>query len=199
MISAVSSFKSGGNMDFFELIKTRRSIRRFADKPVENEKIIRILESIRQAPSWSNLQCWRVIVVSDGELRNKISEFSFVESYFAPKGYHSNPARRGLSEAPIVIILCADPLQSGQLWQQPYYLTDAGIASENLMLAAHALGLGTVFVGVFQESEIKKLLGIPSAIRIVGLFPVGYPLQKRSNGPERKSMDDWVYHERWSS
>lgn len=186
-------------MNFFELVSSRRSVRRFSDKPVEHEKMLKILEAVRQSPSWSNLQCWRAVMVRDRELKNRISELSNVESYFAPRGYHSNPARKGLAEAPVVIVLCADPSRSGLLWEQPYYMADTGIASENLMLAVHALGLGTVFVGVFHEPEIKKLLHVPAHIRIVGLFPVGYPLDKQSRGRERKSLDEIVCYDRWTS
>lgn len=186
-------------MDFFDLVRTRRSIRHFSEKPVENDSILKILEAVRQSPSWANLQCWRAVVVRQRELKIKISEMSYVESYFAPRGYHSNPARKGLAEAPVVIVLCADPSRSGLLWEQPYYMTDIGIAAENLMLGVHALGLGTVFVGVFNEPELRRLLGIPDNIRVVGLFPVGYPLEKNSKGPARKPLDDILHYDRWSS
>ena len=64
--------------------------------------------------------------------------------------------KRGIAEAPVVIVACADPAKSGAIWDQQYYMTDIGIASENLMLAAHALGLGTVFVGVFDEEKAPQ-------------------------------------------
>jgi nitroreductase len=80
---------------------------------------------------------------------------------------------------------------------QNYYLVDLGIATQNLMLAAHGLGLGTVFVGVFDEQKVRALLGIPAGIRIVGLFPVGYPLEEKRSGPPRKPLDEIVFHEKW--
>ena len=76
-------------------------------------------------------------------------------------------------------------------------MTDIGIAAQNLMLAAHGLGLGTVFVGVFNEEKLRPLLGIPTHIRIVGLFPVGYPRDEKKEGPPRKSLDEIIYHEKW--
>jgi nitroreductase len=184
-------------MDLFETIRTRRSIRRFSGKPVEDEKLTAILEAARQAPSWANFQCWRFIVVKAPTLKEKISELSYVESFFSPLGYKANPARQGLAEAPIVIVACGDPSQSGNIWSQPYYMTDIGIASQNLMLAARALGLGSVFVGVFDEQKLRSLLGIPSNIRIVGLFPIGYPLEEKTSGPTRKPLSEIVFHEKW--
>ena len=185
-------------MDIFECIKTRRSIRRFANKPVEDEKLHSILESVRQAPSWANLQCCRFVIVKDQTTKSKISELSYVESFFKPLGYKTNPALKGLAEAPVVIVARADPSQSGNIWGQSYYLVDVGIASQNLMLAARAQGLGTVFVGVFDEENLRTLLGIPSTIRVVGLFPIGYPMEEKTSGPARKPLNEIIFYEHWS-
>jgi len=184
-------------MELLDAIKTRRSVRRFADKPVEEAKLKKILEAVQQSPSWANLQCWRFIVVKDKEIREKLSELSYVESFFAPLGYKSNPSRKGIAEATVAIIACADPAQSGTLWNQNYYLTDIGIASQNLMLAAHSLGLGTVFVGVFDEEKIRGLFNIPSNIRVVGIFPIGYPMEEKTKGLSRKPLNEIAYDEEW--
>lgn len=184
-------------MDLFEAIRTRRSVRKYSDRPVEEEKLQAVLEAIRHSPSWSNMQCWRMIVVKDQALREKLSELSYVESVFAPKGYRSNPSKKALAAAPVVVVLCADPERSGQLGGQHYYLVDAGIASENLMLAAHGQGLGSVFVGVYDEEKVKGALHIPPAIRVVGLFPLGYAAEENKEGPPRKPLQDICSHERW--
>jgi nitroreductase len=186
-------------MDTLEAIRTRRSIRRFQDQDVENEKLQAILEAARMAPSWANMQCWRFVVVKDRSVRQQISELSYVESFLAPKGYKANPSKKGIAEAPVVIIACADPSQSGVLWDQRYYLTDVGIAAQNLMLAVHDLGLGSVFVGVFDEEKLRELLGIPAGIRIVGIFPVGYPLSEKKEGPPRKILGEIVCYEKWEN
>ena len=184
-------------MDTLEAIKTRRSIRKFSDKAVEPEKLQQVLEAARQAPSWANMQCARYVVVQDPEMRAKISELSYVEAFFSPRGYKTNPAQQALADAPVVIVACADPGHSGDLHGQRFYLTDVGIASENLMLAAHDLGLGSVFVGVFDEEALGDLLDIPPGIRIVGLFPLGYPLGEVKSGPPRKPLDELVYYGKW--
>jgi len=184
-------------MDTLEAISSRRSVRKFSDRPVEAEKLQAVLEAVRQSPSWANMQCWRLVVVQDPAARATISELSYVESFFAPRGYKVNPAMKALAEAPVVIVACAVPEQSGELGGQNYYLTDMGVASENLMLAAHALGLGTVFVGVFDEEKLGELLEIPAGVRIVGLFPLGYPAGEAKGGPPRKSLDEIVCYEKW--
>jgi nitroreductase len=184
-------------MDLFEAIRTRRSVRKFADRPVEEEKLAAVLEAVRMAPSWANMQCWRMVVVKDKAVKEKISEVSYVESFFAPKGYKANPSKKALADAPVVIALCADPAQSGVLWEQNYYLVDSGIASQNLMLAARGLGLGTVFVGIYDEEKVKQLLNIPASIRVVGLFPLGYPLEEKKDGPPRKPFSEITFAGTW--
>jgi nitroreductase len=186
-------------MELFEAIRTRRSVRKFSDRPVEEEKLQQVLEAARMAPSWANMQCWSFIVVKEKAAREEISELSYVESFFAPKGYKVNPAKKAIAEAPAVIVACADPARSGVLWDQAYYMTDLGIACENLWLAARGLGLGTVFVGVFDEQKLKAMLGIPDSIRIVGIFPVGYPLEEKKDGPPRRPLDEIVFMEKWRS
>ncbi len=191
-------------MDVLEAIKKRRSIRRFKETPIEDDKLTKILESVRMAPSWANMQCWRLIVIKDQQVKDKISGLSFVESFFAPLGYKANPAKKGLAEAPVLIVACADPLRSGVLWNQSYYMTDIGIAAQNLMLSAHSLGLGSVFIGVFDEEKLKDILKIPQGIRIVGIFPIGYPRDEKTGAdrveketPPRKPVGEFAFAEKW--
>lgn len=172
-------------------------MRKFSDRPVEPEKLAALLEAVRRAPSWSNKQCWHLVVVEDPEMRATLSDLSLVESFFATSGYKTNPAQKGLAQAPVVIVACADPSKSGSMGEQEYYLADMGIATENLMLAAHDLGLGSVFVGVFDEDKIRTLLRIPVEIRVVGLFPVGYPLEGLKSKVPRKPLDEFVHRGRW--
>ena len=184
-------------MEFFEVLSTRRSIRKYQERPVEEEKLHTVLEAVRTSPSWANQQCWRIVVVRDAVAKQGISELSYLESYFATKGYKSNPAMKALAQAPVVLVLCAEPAQSGGIRGQDYYLADCGIAAQSLMLAARAQGLGTVFVGIFQEEPLRDLLGIPETIRVVGLFPLGYPAEEKKEGPKRKPIQEVCFSERW--
>jgi nitroreductase len=184
-------------MEFFEALSTRRSVRRYQERPVEEEKLHAVLDAVRASPTWANQQCPRLVVVTDAAAKQGISELSFLESFFAPKGYKTNPAMKALAQAPVVIVLCADPTQSGTVRGQDYYLTDAGIAAQSLMLAASAQGLGTVFVGIFQEEPLRDLLGIPENIRVVGLFPLGYSAEEKKEGPKRKPLEEICFFEKW--
>jgi nitroreductase len=186
-------------MELFEAIRTRRSIRKYTDKPVEDEKLSAVIEAVRQAPSWANKQCWRMVVVREKETRQKLSDLSYVESYMAPMGYKANPSKKALAEAPVVIALCADPADSGTLWEQQYYLVDCGIAAQTLMLAARAQGLGSVFVGIYEEQKVKELLGVPASVRVVGLFPMGYPTEEGKAGPPRKPVEEICFQEKWKA
>ena len=186
-------------MELFEAIRTRHSVRKYLDKPVEEEKLQAVLEAVRLAPSWANMQCWRLVVVTDRAVKEKISDLSYVESYFSPKGYKANPSKKALAEAPVVIVLCAEPSQSGAIWGQNYYLVDAGIAAENLMLAARGQGLGSVFVGVYDEVKVKGILHIPQNVRVVGLFPLGYPVDEGKAGPGRKPIEEICFRGVWKA
>ncbi|MHA2332477.1 MAG: nitroreductase family protein [Candidatus Hodarchaeales archaeon] len=184
-------------MDIFEAIHTRRSIRRFLEKPVEEEKLQKVMEAARAAPSWANLQCWRFIIVKDVKMKESISELTGMYDGSEFTAEKNNPAKKGIPQAPVLIVACAEPLQSGRLWNQHYYLADIGIAAQNIMLSARALGLGTVFIGVFHEEKLRELLEVPSNFRIIGLFPIGYPLREKKEGPPRKDMNEIVFHEKW--
>ena len=185
-------------METLQAIVTRHSVRRFSDRTVEPEKLQTILNAARLAPSWANLQCCRFVIVQDSAKKRRISELSYVDSFFAAKGYKTNPSQLALAEAPIVIVACALPNSSGDIRGQQYYMTDVGLSAENLMLAAHDQGLGSVFVSIFEEKPLAELLDIPAYVSIVGLFPIGYPLQDTVTGPPRKPLEEIVFHDRWN-
>lgn len=173
-------------MNFYEVIEARRSIRRYKPDQVGEEMVSRVLNAARLAPSWKNLQCWRFIVVHREEGKAGILN-AFADS---------NPGKKAILAAPVMIVLCADPQASGKMGDKEYYLVDAGITMEHLMLAARAEGLGTCWMGEFEEDEVKKALEIPSQWRVVGLTPLGYPDQDPKPRP-RKSMEEIVYREKW--
>lgn len=173
-------------MDIFEVIGDRRSIRKYQDVPVEPEKIKQVLNAARLAPSWKNMQCWRFLVLTDPRRRQRLFD-AFPDD---------NPGKKAVGMAPCLILVCADPSESGVENGIEYYVADSAIAFEHLCLAAHALGLGTCWMGWYDEARIKEALGIPEAIRVVGLTPLGYPDQEPKPRP-RKELGEIAYFEEW--
>ena len=145
-------------MDVFEAIRTRRSIRSFESTPIPEEKVMRILEAGRLAPSAGNVQPWHFIVVRDAEKRNRLSKGRWAKF---------------LAEAPLVIVGCGDERASPR-----WFMVDVAIAMQNMVLGAIGEGLGTCWVGSFNEEEVKELLKIPENYRVVALLAMGYPREK---------------------
>lgn len=179
-------------METREIIKNRRSIRRFTDQPISDWVLQELLEAIRWSPSWANTQCWEVIVVKDAATKEKLSEM------LSP----NNPATRGVVEAPVVMVMCGKKGAAGFKKGEPvteigdWYMFDVGIASQNLCLAAADLGLGTVHAGYVQHAKIAELLGVPEGVQVVEVIPVGYPVKEGTVVP-RKEMETFVFQDRY--
>ncbi len=174
-------------------ILERRSIRRFLDKEIEQEKLDAILEAGRWAPSWGNLQCCELVVVQDAELKKSLSDL------LSPK----NPGTPATARAPIVIAVCGRPDKSGyykgkQVTRyEHWFLYDLGLVSQNISLMAHELGLGSVIIGSFDHEKAEKLLRVPDGCELVSLIPVGYP-DMAPKPPKRKKMEEFVHYNTFS-
>lgn len=175
-------------MDIFQVIRDRRSIRKYKDTPVEREKIEQVLDAARLAPSWKNMQCWRFLVLTDAAKRASLLA-AFPDD---------NPGKKAIAMAPSVIVVCADPAESGVENGIEYFIGDTAIAFEHLCLAAHGLGLGTCWMGWYDEAAVKAALGIPEGIRIIGMTPLGYPDQEPKPRP-RKELAEIAFFESWGA
>jgi nitroreductase len=192
-------------MELFETIKTRRSIRRYKSDPVDDKKIEAILEAGRWAPSWANTQCWRFIVVRAPEVRAMVAG-TFKKSEIRGE-IVDNPMVKVFNTVPVLIVVCAEEGKSGKkpgaggagdyfTDKGDWFMFDAALAVENMVLAAHALGLGTVIIGTFDARQAEKVLGVPQGYRIVTIFPVGVPDQE-AKVPPRKELAEIVFRDRW--
>jgi len=172
-------------MDVMEAIRQRWSVRHYLDKPVEEEKLTRVLEAARLAPSACNFQEWRFVVVQSLEARQKLMVAA--------------NRQRFVAEAPVVIAACAKTdnyvMRCGQL----SYPIDVAIAVDHITLKAVEEGLGTCWVGSFYEEEVRKILGIPPQIRVVQLLTLGYPAEEPPREKSRKAMEEIVMWEKWGS
>ncbi|GAI79004.1 unnamed protein product [marine sediment metagenome] len=153
-----------------ELIKHRKSVRDFLDTPVEREKIMLCLEAARLAPSASNAQPWRFIVVDDRQLKNKLCNAAFGGIYAINSFCKTAPVIVAvISEKSKLLARIAETVQGTK-----YYLIDIGIACEHFILEAEELGLGTCWIGWFNERAVKAILDIPQRKKIDILIAIGY-------------------------
>ncbi len=193
-------------MELFEAIKNRRSIRRYTSDQVDEKKIETILEAGRWAPSWSNTQCWRFVVVRDPQIKSKLAETLL--KFKLPDKEIDNPATNIIKTVPAVIVVCAEMGKSGTppgpgggggefiTDKGDWFMFDTALAVQNMVLAAHALGLGTVIIGTFDAAKAEKALGVPKGYRVVTLFPVGVPAHE-GKAPPRKELFELVIKNKW--
>jgi nitroreductase len=173
---------------FLYLVANRESVRSYTDTPVEHEKIERILETARLAPSACNAQPWKFIVVDNPELKNKLADATSTKviglNHFS-------------KQAPVHIVVVMEPAnftsKFGSMVKQKHFpLIDIGIAAEHICLAAVAEGLGTCMIGWFDEPAVRKLLSIPTKSRPVLIITLGYPAKPEVREKRRKSLEEVV-------
>jgi nitroreductase len=170
-------------MDAIEAILHRRSIRHFTRQPLSQEQLELLLRAAMHAPSAANTQLWHFVVVEDRELLEKVTEF--------------HPAAECLHEAPLAILVCGDERlekRSGR------WVLDTAAATENLLIAAEALGLGTTWIGIYPDEmrveETCKIFNIPDQVHPLALVAIGYPDGTRPPVTNRYKADR-VHHNVW--
>ena len=167
-------------MELIEAIKGRRSIRRYQDKDVEKWKIRELIDAARWAPSAGNTQTWRFYVVENKDIKHSL--------------YLAALKQRAVKEAPVVIVVCFDTDEMrayyGSRGVHLYGIQDTAAAIQNLLLRAYDLGLGTCWVGAFDESEVASALNLDSHVRPVAIITVGYPAERPLS--RRKDVEEIV-------
>ncbi|MEM7815647.1 MAG: nitroreductase family protein [Candidatus Aenigmatarchaeota archaeon] len=173
-------------METIECISSRASIRSFKTDDIPENVLKAVIGAAVQAPSAGNVQDWEFIIVRNSETKRLLSEAAFGQDF--------------ISKAPVVIVICSD-LKSissayGERGKNLYSIQDTAAAAQNMMLAACDLGLGTCWVGAFDEEMVRKILSIPSHIRPLVIIPIGYPAYKPKK-PKRKGIDKVVHKEKY--
>ena len=170
-------------MHVIDAIRKRRSIRSFLDKPIPKEKLEKILDAGRLAPSANNKQPWKFVVVLDQEIRKKLADASKYQEF--------------VGEAPAVITAIALNPDYVMSCGVPGYACDISIALDHMMLAAVEEGLGTCWIGAFYQETVKRLLDIPEKYKVAALLPIGFPAES----PEpacRKSLEQVICYEHFT-
>lgn len=169
-------------MEFYEVLKKRRSIRKYKKLPIEQDKIDRILEAARIAPSAANFQPWHFIVIKDENIKHALKEAYGREWFYT---------------APGIVCVCGEP---GKAWVRRdgknYLDVDVSIAFEHLVLAAAAEGLGTCWIGAFDPAVVRRVLGLPDNIEPIAMTPIGFP-DETPRPFSRKSTAEIVRADRW--
>lgn len=171
-------------MEIEDAIRNRRSIRSYQDRPVEDEKIEKILDAARWAPSAGNLQSMEYVIVKDKETRGKLAETSWGQCQ--------------VSEAPINIVVCCNFSKIshyGERGEKLYTIQESGACIQNMLLTAHSLGLGTCWIGAFDENAVREIIGVPDNVKPVGIITVGYPDEKPTSN--RRDLKDSVFREKY--
>lgn len=168
-------------MDVLSAIGGRRSIRKYSSKPVEEEKLLKVLEAARLSPSAKNRQEWRFIVVRELKTRMKLTEAI---------------GQPFVGEAPIILVCCGTEVESIMRGGQPRYTVDLSIATAYMILEAYEQGLGTCWLGSYDENKVKEVLGIPEGVRIVAITPLGYPNESPAPRP-RKQLNEIISYDKY--
>ena len=171
-------------MDLFEAIRHRRSVRAYTREEVSEEEVEELIDVARWAPSAGDIQPWEFVIVRDAEIKRKLAAAALDQTF--------------IEEAPVVIVVCADEAQSSQGYGYRgvtlYCIQDTAAAIQNILLAAHALGLGTCWIGAFREELVKRTLKTPLNVRPVAIIPVGHAAEKPRT-PLRKPIREIVHYE----
>ena len=177
-------------LTMLKILKERRSIRKYKSTPVEPEKIDECLEAARWAPSWANAQPWEFVVVKDKSIKEKIRET------VSPR----NPSSLAIVNAPVLLVVCGQLKKSGYYDDRyptkfgDWFMYDLGLATQNLCLAAHDSGLGTVIVGLFDHDRVGEVINLPANHEVLVLIPLGYPDQN-PKPPKRRERDKFVHYD----
>jgi nitroreductase len=171
-------------VDLYETIKLRKSVRKYRRDPVPEESLKKILNAARMAPTAENFQPWKIIVVTDEDIKRKLV-----------------PAcnnQRFVAEAPVVLVACglpdeAYPIMGGYMNSYP---VDVAIVLDHLMLAAASEGLGTCWIGSFKEEKVAETVGVPQEAKVVALTPLGYPAEEMER-TDRKNLTELVSYNKY--
>jgi len=171
-------------LDVFEAISSRRSIRTFEKRAVSDEQVGMLIDAARHAPSAGNIQPWEFVIVRDQQTKKQLSSAALNQAV--------------IEGAPVVIVVCANEARSGQGYGSRgvtlYCIQDTAAATQNILLAACALGLGTCWVGAFREEMVRRSLNTPTDVRPVAMIPVGYPAENPALR-KRRTPDEIVHQE----
>lgn len=175
-------------MQFYDVIESRKSIKKFRSTNISKDKIDRMITAAMMAPSWKNQTPYKIVLVEDKNKREELSNTVMNKT---------DEAAQSIREAPLTAVIVADPKHSGAVDEREYYLVDSAIAMEHFILAATAEGYGTCWVGALDEDKVRQVLNIPNNYRVVAMTPVGETEEDKEHYP-KKDIKDYVFLDCWN-
>ena len=176
-------------MQFYDVVKSRQSIKKFKNTPINTEKLARMINAAMMSPSWKNNSSYRFILVDEKRELEQISKAIINKD---------NSAAQSILEAPMTAVVVADPEASGEVENREYYLVDSAIAMEHFVLSATNEGYGTCWIAAVDEDIIKKTLSIPQNYKVVAITPIGEIAESKEHN-DKKDVRDFVFLNTWDN
>ncbi len=176
-------------MQFYDVVKSRQSIKKFKNTPINTEKLARMINAALMAPSWKNNTSYKFILVDEKSELEQISKAII---------NNDNSAAQSILEAPMTAVVVADPNDSGEVENKEYYLVDSAIAMEHFVLAATNEGYGTCWIAALNEELIKSALSIPENYKVVALTPVGEIVESKDHY-DKKDVKNILFRNNWNN
>ena len=170
-------------MDFYKVLESRNSTIKFSDEPIESDSLSRMINAAMRSPSWKNNTSYRLMFVDDLKLKEEISETILNDT---------DKMKDAIKQAPLLAVILGDPKESGIIEDKEYYLVDAAIAMQQLILAATNEGYGTCWLGCMNQDKVKETLEIPKNYNVIAMTPIGKAEEYKDEKP-KKDVREYVF------
>lgn len=176
-------------MNFYDVINNRKSVSKYKGDEICRGSLNNMIEAAMKSPTWKNRTSFKLILLEDKNIKDSMAEFILNSD---------NKAKEALKEAPMALVVIAEPEKSGEVDGKEFYIADGAIAMEHFILAATAEGYGTMWIGALKEEKIKELLNIPDEFKIIGVTPIGVSAEVEPHN-EKKDIKEYVFSNKFNN
>lgn len=176
-------------MNFYDVINNRKSVSKYKGDEICRGSLNNMIEAAMKSPTWKNRTSFKLILLEDKNIKDSMAEFILNSD---------NKAEEALKEAPMALVVIAEPEKSGEVDGKEFYIADGAIAMEHFILAATAEGYGTMWIGALKEEKIKALLNIPDEFKIIGVTPIGVSAEVEPHN-EKKDIKEYVFSNKFNN
>lgn len=176
-------------MNFYDVINNRKSVSKYKGDEICRGSLNNMIEAAMKSPTWKNRTSFKLILLEDKNIKDIMAEFILNSD---------NKAEEALKEAPMALVVIAEPEKSGEVDGKEFYIADGAIAMEHFILAATAEGYGTMWIGALKEEKIKALLNIPDEFKIIGVTPIGVSAEVEPHN-EKKDIKEYVFSNKFNN